>query len=582
MAEEGAVLLKNEHETLPVSARDLEQGIAISGPGAEYLVANPNNEGAAGFADRNAISPLQQLKLLSGTPAAFSYTPANSPTGQAVPCRFLSSAPARASAAAPADSLPPICDGRSGLQRSSGRAVDALVHEGVDHKVDFTKVSTDGQLTGGKVYRWDGWIYVPARDSYVFRLQYGSALAGSDVRFTLDDSRKTLVDADSFYHGSWYGGMALPVATTNDGYVEGGLRNQQCALPAEKKTRSPLIVGCEASPSVGWHRVSLQADATALASDATFSFRFAVSRSNGDIEDAASNAEGKALAIVFVDDEGRNTVPNMPALSSLSPVQQQLIKAIAAKNPNTVVVLNTGTPFIVKEWIDDPHVKAVLNMWQTGQEGGTATARLLLGQANPSGHTTVTWPRDNTDTVEGYNQLRGLYPGDTAGMHPERVNGGDYPSTQSQGIYSGYRYYDNLSVPVQFPFGFGLSYTTFKFADLKTKANDDGTEEVTFSVTNTGRVAGAVVPQIYVGPGPAVEHVQQAVRSLRGFERVYLDPAHKQQVVIKLDRRSFQYWSEPQQTWVTNYGPRTIFVGDADSPEALPLSATIQLSDHGK
>ncbi len=173
------------------------------------------------------------------------------------------------------------------------------------------------------------------------------------------------------------------------------------------------------------------------------SCRFAISRVNGDIADAATAAEAKALALVFVDDQGRNTVPSAPALSKLSANQTRLIKAVAAKNPNTVVILNTGTPIIVKGWIDDPNIKAVLNMWHAGQEGGTATARLLLGQANPSGHVTITWPKDDTDTIEGYNQPAGLYPGDTAGFHPGRLNGkGENPSVETQGIYSGYRYYD--------------------------------------------------------------------------------------------------------------------------------------------
>ncbi len=581
VAEEGAVLLKNNKEALPIKADDLKRGIAISGPGAEYLVANPNNEGAAGFAERNAISPLQQLHLLSGRPSAFTYTPANSPTGQPVPCSVLSSE--TAAGAMPSAAPAPVCDARSGLQRSSGSTVEALAGDRIDKAVDYTSSSPAGQLTGGKAYRWDGWIYVPGKDSYVFRIQHSSAIPDAKVSFAFDFSQKSLVDSGSFYHGSWYGSMAVPVSPTNVGYIESGLKNRQCALPAETRGRSPQrLVRCAESPSVGWHRVTLTLDASTLPAGSPLSLRFAFSRVDGDIADAAAAAEGKALAIVFVGDEGRNIVPNMPAVSSLPAPQIRLIKAVAAKNPNTVVVLNTGTPFVVKEWIDDPNVKAVLNMWQAGQEGGTATARLLLGQANPSGHVTVTWPRDNGDTIEGANQLHALYPGDTPGAHPERDASGDAPSTQSQGIYSGYRFYDSLGLPVQFPFGFGLSYTTFKFSALKLQPKADGTVGVTFAVTNTGHTAGAVVPQVYVGPGPAVANVQQAVRSLRGFDRIELEPRQSKQVAITLDQRSFQYWNEPEQRWTTNFGDRTIFVGEADAPESLPLSATVSLADRSK
>ncbi len=582
VAEEGAVLLKNDKETLPITTDDLKRGIAISGPGAEYLVANPNNEGAAGFPDRNAIDPLQQLRLLSGRPSAFTYTPANSPSGQPVRCNVLNSEPS--SEGPPSIHPGTACDAHSGLERSSGSTLDTLTSDRVDRKVDYSSVSSDGQLAGDKVYRWDGWIYVPVKDSYVFRIQHSPAIPDANVSLILDSSRKTLIDSESFYQGQYYGNMPVTVSPTNAGYMEKGLRNRQCALPQKRRERSSHpIVRCSESPSVGWHKVTLLVDATGLPANSRLSFRFAMSRTDGDIADAAADAEGKALALVFVDDQGRNTVPSTPALSSLNAAQLQLIKAVAAKNSNTVVVLNTGTPFIVKEWINDPNVKAVLNMWQAGQEGGTATARLLLGQANPSGHVTITWPKNNTDTIEGYNQLRGLYPGDTAGTHLERVNGsGENPSVQSQGIFSGYRYYDNLAVPVQFPFGYGLSYTHFKFSALKLGANQDGTVTVTFGVRNAGRVAGAVVPQVYVGSGPAIDGVQQAVRSLRGFDRIYLEPGQAKQVTVTLDQRSFQYWSERLQQWVTNYGNRTIFVGEADAPEFFSLSATVKLIERNK
>jgi beta-glucosidase len=379
-------------------------------------------------------------------------------------------------------------------------------------------------LAGGKVYKGNGRICVPVKDAYVFRIQHSTAVPDTNVHFTLDNSQKSLVDATSFYQGSWYGSQPVVVSPTNAGYIEAGLRNRQCAVSADRRGRSsPMLIRCAESPSVGWHKVTLTVDATDLPANSEVSFRFAVSRTDSDFADAAA-AEGKALALVFVDDQARIVVPESAPLSSLTSEQQRLIKAVAAKNPNTVVVINTGTPFIVKEWIDDPNVKAVLNIGQAGQEGGTATARLLLGQANPSGHVTITWPKDNTDTVEGYNQLRCLYPGDNAGPHPERVSSGDGTATESQGIYSGYRYYDNLGLPVQSPFRYGLSYTKFKFSGLKLAPKDDGAVAVTFTVTNAGRLAGAAVPQVCVGARSPIEGVQQAGRSLPGFDRVYLEP----------------------------------------------------------
>lgn len=573
VAEEGAVLFKNDRHTLPITAENLKQGIAVSGPGAEYLVANPNNEGAAGFPDRVAINPLQQLQALSGMRSAFTYTPANSPTGQTVGCMVLNSTQ---TSSAPGG----VCGSKSGLQRSTGGAADQLVDDLIDQKIDYSTMSSQGQLTGGKMYRWQGWIYVPAADSYVFRIQHSAAVPDANVSFTLDNSAKSLVDANSFYQGQYYGNMSVVVSPTNAGFIEKGLRNRQCATPAPKGARQrERLVTCNEMPSIGWHRVTLSLDASSLPVDSRFSLRLAVSRTEGDIADAAAAAEGKAMAIVFVDDQARNIVPKTPKLSSLNPNQLKLIQSVAAKNANTVVVLNTGTPFVVKEWIDNPNVKAVLNMWHSGQEGGTATARLLLGLANPSGHVTVTWPKDNADTIHGYDQPRGLYPGDTAGPHPERLNGvGEKPSVESQGIYSGYRFYDQMNLSPQFPFGYGLSYTTFQHSALTLQEREDGTVSVTFTVKNTGKVAGSAVPQVYVGPGPAVAGVQQAVRSLRGFDRVYLEPGQTRQISIVLDQRSFQYWSESSQRWVTNDGKRTIFVGGSDSLADLPLSGVVTIT----
>ena len=205
-------------------------------------------------------------------------------------------------------------------------------------------------------------------------------------------------------------------------------------------------------------------------------------------------------------------------MSALPDHQVKLIQAVAAANPNTVVVLNTADPVIVQPWIDNPNVKAVLEMWNAGSEGSTATARLLLGQANPSGHTAITWPRNGTDLFWTYNQTKPLYPGDTTGVHPERLNGlPNFGTSETEGIYTGYRYYDQEGIPPQFPFGFGLSYTTFEFSHLKLTPRFDGTVDVDFDITNTGSVAGAEVAQVYVGAGPDVPGSSRPSRSLRGF-----------------------------------------------------------------
>ena len=147
-------------------------------------------------------------------------------------------------------------------------------------------------------------------------------------------------------------------------------------------------------------------------------------------------------------------------------------------------------------------------------------------------------------------------------------------AASGNGIFQGYRWYDKHDVAPAFPFGYGLSYTSFAYSNLAVTARFDGSVDVAFDVKNTGATAGSDVAQVYVGPGPAVSGVQQAVRSLRGFDRVTLQSGETKHEAITLAPRSFQYWSADQNAWVTNYGPRTISVGDGDSAATLPLSAT--------
>src|SRR5262249_38939223 len=225
--------------------------------------------------------------------------------------------------------------------------------------------------------------------------------------------------------------------------------------------------------------------------------------------------------------------------------------------------LNNDNPVDTAPWIDS--AKSVLDMWFAGQEGGTSTARVLLGLANPSGHTALTWPAGRTDTIWGYNEpANALYPGSTAGQHLERLNGnagcagaGNPGSlacpaadgtNESEGIYAGYRYFDKLGITPRFPFGFGLSYPSFAFSNLKVKQTDDGGADVTFTVANTGSTAGADAAQVYVGPpGDSPAGVQFAVRSLAQFDRVELDPGQSQTVTLHVGSRQLSYWSDAPQ-----------------------------------
>ena len=211
--------------------------------------------------------------------------------------------------------------------------------------------------------------------------------------------------------------------------------------------------------------------------------------------------------------------------------QDQLIADIAAVNPNTVVVLNTTLP-VATPWLDK--VKGLLELWYPGDEGGPATANVLLGKANPAGRLPITWPQE----------LKQMVAQDPQG-HPERTNSGvNGKTTYSEGIFIGYRWFDKQDLKPAFPFGYGLSYTSFQYSGLRATPAKDGGVDVSFTIRNTGKAAGDEVPQVYLGaPKNPPAGVQFAVRALAQFDRVGIPAGQSKNVALHVEPRRLQYWS---------------------------------------
>lgn len=239
--------------------------------------------------------------------------------------------------------------------------------------------------------------------------------------------------------------------------------------------------------------------------------------------------------------------------------QTELIREITAANAKTAVAITSGGNVDSSKWLD--RVPAVLETWYAGQEGGRALAEILFGDVNPSGHLPATFERRAEDNPTFAN----YYPeGDS-----KRV---DY----KEGIFVGYRGYEKNKVKPLFPFGYGLSYTTFKFANLKVEQDSAGGEvhaTASFDVTNTGSRKGAEVAQLYVGEDHA--KVARPVRELKGFERIELSPGETGHVSIPLDARSFSYYDVAAKKWMIGSSKFTISVGD--SVESLPLQVALNL-----
>ena len=255
--------------------------------------------------------------------------------------------------------------------------------------------------------------------------------------------------------------------------------------------------------------------------------------------------------------------------------QDALIEAMAAANPHTIVTLTGGGGMETAPWLDK--VPALLHTWYPGQEGGTAVAEILFGKHDPEGRLPVTFDRSWPDSAS-YNWY---YPkGPDTTLHETGENGQPITYQIAQLKYGdklmvGYRYWTTMHKQPLFPFGYGLSYTTFRFANLHVPSTASAGSEVpvSFDVTNTGKVEGAEVAQLYVSDPSA--KADRPERELKGFEKVRLAPGETKHVTLTLDARSFSYWDESAHKWTIDPGKFVIRVGD--SSESTPLDANLTI-----
>ncbi|BAJ64522.1 glycoside hydrolase family 3 C-terminal domain-containing protein [Anaerolinea thermophila] len=277
------------------------------------------------------------------------------------------------------------------------------------------------------------------------------------------------------------------------------------------------------------------------------------------IDEAVDIARDAEVALIFValppskESEGYDRQD-----LDLSRQQVALIQAVAKVQPNTVVILNNGAPIVMSEWIDG--VAAVLEAWMMGQAGAGAIADILFGKVNPSGKLAETFPLRLADTPAYLN-----WPGEAGKVR------------YGEGLYIGYRYYDAREDAVLFPFGFGLSYTTFEYSNPRVSAQSfrdvDGVT-VYVDVTNTGKVAGKETVQVYVHDRQA--SLSRPVKELKGFAKVELQPGETKTVAIPLDFRAFAFYHPEYHQWVTESGEFDILIGASSADIRHTLTVTLE------
>jgi beta-glucosidase len=404
-----------------------------------------------------------------------------------------------------------------GLRRST--AEDALT---IDPVVDFTGPDA---LPAGASCTWSGTLTAPQDGPYTLRLQTRGGCGRLSVNGELlaaTGGPDSTVEALSPPGGGvgaagvlrLAAGESCEITITADG-----------AWPSGRPATTPLEVRFSWVLPDRQERLRTEAVAAAREADA---------------------------AIVFGHDREPREGVDAP---SLPRAQSRLIRAVAEASTSTTVVLNTGRPPAMP-WLDA--VDAVLQMWYPGQEGGAATAALLTGADAPGGRLPVAVPRR---------------PDETPTHPPERYPGVNGKVRYDEGVFVGYRWYDDNDVEPLFPFGHGLTYTTFAYSDLAVRPQGPAWT-VRFRVQNTGTRAGAAVSQVYVGRPPSPP-VAMPPKELAAVAKVELAPGETATIRRRLDRRAFSYWSEADDRWRVAAGPRPVLVGS--SARQVRLKGTVHV-----
>jgi beta-glucosidase len=453
-AAESIVLLKNDGEALPLEKKKV-RSIAVIGPNADK--ARVGGGGSAQVIPFYSVSPLEGLRNAVGNDVRIDFSPGIVALEDTHPI--------------PAENL------RTPDGKSNGLRGEYYANQEFEGEPAF--VRTDQQLnfrwaTGSPAEgfpadkfsnRWTGYL-VSTVDG-----KYSISLSSNDGgRLWIDDQIAVDVWGD---HATLTGTKVIEMKAN---------------VPRKIKVEHYESIG-NADLVLGWRLLdeNIQDKAVAAAKNADAAVIFA------GLSDAVE-AESRDRADL-----------NLPK------EQVDLIKAVAAANPLTIVVNTSGAPVLMGEWIDD--VEAVAQAFYYGQEGGNAIADVLLGNVNPSGRLPATFPKRWED-CPGF----GRFPGD--GKKVE----------YAEGIFVGYRWFDREKIEPQFPFGHGMSYTNFTYSGLKVK-NVYDIIEVSFEIKNTGKRAGSEVAQVYIGQeNPAVP---RSIRELRAFTKVFLTPGKKRKVTLK-------------------------------------------------
>jgi len=513
-AREGIVLLKNEGSLLPLDKEKIKT-ILVVGPDA--YPAQPVAGGSGKAIPFSAVSILEGIEAYVGTAATVYYERGLPKMIDLANSTEFSTA---AQNGAPGLRIETFANGDLSGTPVSTETVRHLNFAAKDWD-DFADQDEALELfEAGKKpssRRWTGFYIAPSDSSYIVAAEYSGE--GNGYRFLVDD--KVVFD-------TW------KIATALQDYTTLNLSAGPHKIVAEAYQDFPIGGHLRIGITDRLKIVSAAAKALAVKADSV-------------IVAAGFDANSES--------EGADRTFSLPF------GQDELIRELAAINKNTIVTVTSGGNVDPEGWLD--HVPAYVELWYPGERGGTALAEILFGAVNPSGHLPITLEKRWAD-----NPVHDSYYADSG---TNRV-------AYKEGVFVGYRGYEHNQVKPLFPFGYGLSYTTFKYSHLEVKAADGsstiGNYEVSFDVTNTGTRPGADVAQVYVAE--ARPSVPRPPKELKGFARVELAAGETKHVSVPLNPRAFAFYDVAAKHWHADAGKYSVEIGR--SSEDLPLNADITLS----
>jgi len=502
IAKDGIVLLKNENSILPLDLNKIKS-IAVIGPNSK--VAITGGGGSSMVVPFKSVSPLEALQNKIGDKVKINFTQGSMIDGDTNPIdpRLLFSDKDEKE------------NGFKGEYFTNMNLEGEPARLNIDKSISFMwndKGPFEDFQKDNFSVRWTGYLKPDKSDKYTFDVS-----SDDGVRLYIDD--KLIIN-------DWNDHAVLTNSYTME--LNAG-QLYKIKLEYYEKGGGAII-------KFGWRKPNEQL-----------------------ISDAITAAKNSDIAIVFAGTNANYESEGFDRKDLVLPNEQDdLIKRVAEANPNTIVVLTTGSPVLMDDWLNN--VDGLIEAWFAGEQAGSAIVEVLLGETNPSGKLPMTFPKrwEDCSAFDSYKKLDGT-------------------TIYEDGIYVGYRHFEKNNIKPLFPFGFGLSYTTFKYNDLKLSSKDINQNDkllVKLSIKNTGNVNGSEVIQLYIKD--IQSSIDRPAKELKGFKKVNLNPGEEKVVEFTIDQKALSFFDSKTKEWIAESGEFEILIGSSSQDIKLKEMFTLK------